>query len=477
MQPQPPPQIQSPSSTLLTPSLPPRTFIGIDLVTFTSTANFHGIRDLPRGWHFLYSGASETLSLRSGGWFFVGGGHGHELEYGYKGNGSGHAPEIFIWKWDANTETLSPLKARNDVERQEGLRYKANLGAVWLGGGLFRFRSRVGSQSQSQGLVTSRAQGQQQQQQQRAGHDEDEDEDEDEQDGRRDWAGLTSGISATVLSRIVGAPELDADGRPSWMVTSASSAARDVDEIPGLGSTTEDTGIGTESGIDTRTGTQEVEFSFLPIDLKRTWREGAIGRERTEAAQDRSWALGDLVRRYSGPDGDERHGEEQILGELQFTFLVALTLLNFSCLQQWKRLLELVLTSRSVIVARGFFVCDVLRLLLLQLQRCEDLEGGLFALDAADEGGKFLRAWLVRFTRSVDELALLEGEAAGIGSVKSELQRLQGWVGEEFGWDLRPEGMVRKGMVQLEDGEELELEMDGDEDEETGEYAPVVIHE
>ena len=122
------------------------------------------------------------MSLRSGGWFFVGGGHGHghgpgyELEY--KGSesergserGSGHAPEIFIWKWDANTETLSPLKARNDVERQEALRYKANLGAVWLGGGLFRFRSRVGGQGQ----VTSRAQGQQQQQQ-RAGQDEDED--------------------------------------------------------------------------------------------------------------------------------------------------------------------------------------------------------------------------------------------------------------------------------------------------------------
>lgn len=442
--------MQTPSPTVLIPQLPPKTFVGIDLVTFTSTANFHGIRDLPRGWHFLYSGTTETLSLRSGGWFYISDEHD-----------GGTGPEILIWKWDANTETLVPVKAQNDAERQEALRYKANLGAIWLRGGLFRFRSRV--EGQNRVTVSSRVQGQR-----------DEDEDEDEEEGRRDWSGLTSGMSSAVLSRIVGEPDIDADGRPSWMVTSGSSAARDSDEIPGLSSTEDTTGTGTGS----LSGTQEIEFSFLPIDLKRTWREGAIGRERTEAAQDRTWALGDLIRRYSGTnDDDERQGEGQVLGELQFTFLVALTLLNFSCLQQWKRLLELILTSQSAIVSRGSFICDVLRLLLLQLQRCEDLEGGLFALDAADEGGKFLRAWLGRFTRSVDELALLEPDSAQVTAVKTELQRLERWVDEEFGWELRPEGMVRKGMVQLEDGEELELEMDGDEDEETGEYAPVVIHE
>lgn len=323
-------KMQTPSPTVLIPQLPPKTFVGIDLVTFTSTANFHGIRDLPRGWHFLYSGTTETLSLRSGGWFYISDEHD-----------GGTGPEILIWKWDANTETLVPVKAQNDAERQEALRYKANLGAIWLRGGLFRFRSRVGGQNRV--TVSSRVQGQQ---------DEDEDEDEDEEEGRRDWSGLTSGMSSAVLSRIVGQPDIDADGRPSWMVTSGSSAARDSDEIPGLSSTKDTTGTGSLSG------TQEIELSFLPIDLKRTWREGAVGRERTEAAQDRTWALGDLIRRYSGTDDDERQGEGQVLGELQFTFLVALTLLNFSCLQQWKRLLELILTSQSAIVSRGSFICE-----------------------------------------------------------------------------------------------------------------------
>ena len=397
----------NPTPTILLPNLPPKTFIGIDLITFTSTANFRGIRDLPTGWHFIYSGTTEALSLRSGAWFYI---HGEQ------------EPEILVWQWDENTETLAPLRTQ-----QDSLYYKANVGRAWASGGLFRFRSRV-----TRGL--SRVQAE----------DQADDEEEEEREGREDWHGLTQWLSPTVLSRIIGTPTHDPDGHPSWRVSSGSSAARDSDEIPG-----------------TEADTEEVAFSFLPIDLKRTWREGAVGRERTEAAQDRSWALGDVIEQAGG-------GEEHVLGELQFTFLMALTLLNFSCLQQWKRLLELVLTSRRAVVEREGLLCAVLRLLLLQLQRCEDLEGGLFALDPADEGGAFLRGWLVRVARAVDEV---DASAA----VRGELQRLAHWVEEELGWDLRPEGMVRKGLVQLEDGEEVELEMDGDEDEETGEYAPVVV--
>lgn len=61
-----------PTPTILLPDLPPKTLVGIDLITFTSTPNFHGIRDLSPGWHFLYTGATETLSLRSGAWFYIG---------------------------------------------------------------------------------------------------------------------------------------------------------------------------------------------------------------------------------------------------------------------------------------------------------------------------------------------------------------------------------------------------------------------
>lgn len=437
-----------PTPTILIPHLPPKTFVGIDLVTFTSTANFHGIRDLPPGWHFLYSGTTETLSLRSGGWFYV---HDSEANRGAIATtgrtGRGRGPEIFIWKWDAETETLVPLKGDGDTERQEAMRLKANLGMIWQAGKLFRYRSRVTAQGVLKNQVV------------------DEEDEEIEKEGRRDWSGLTDRLSVDVLSRIVGGPEVDADGRPRWMVTSASTAKRDTDDIPGLASAQPD-GLGVDG-----TGRQEVEFSFLPIELKKTWREGAVGRERTEAAQDRSWALGDLIKQYTPTDStDDSEGESQILGELQFTFLMALTLLNFSCLQQWKRLLELILTCRAAIAEREPFMRDVLRLLLLQLQRCDDLEGGFFAIDA-DEGGEFLRCWLVKFVRSFEEISLV-----GSGSiVKDELDKLEAWVKSEYEWDLHPEGVLRRGMLQLEDGEEVEMEMADDEDEETGEYAPMIV--
>lgn len=370
------------------------------------------------------------------------------------------APEIYVWKWNTDTESLVPLTDDNNTDRQEAMRYKANLGALWQSGGLFRYRSRVSPAMLSNKPGSAPADAR------RADKDE-----ETEEEGRRDWQQLTNRLSPEILSRIIGEPEVDVDGRPRWMVTSASTAHRDADHIPGVDSPA------VEGERNSRKiGEREKEFGFLPIDLKRTWREGAIGRERTEAAQDKSWALGDLVFRYSGRVADEitvdeSSGEAQVLGELQFTFLMVLTMMNFSCLQQWKRLLELILTSRRAILDREAFMSEVLRLLLRQLERCDDVEGGLFEIDG-DEGGEFLRNLLTKFRRSVDEV--IPKDAASI--VKTELDKLEAWVKEEYDWELRRESIVRRGMLQLEDGEQIEMEMeDNDADEETGEYAPMVV--
>lgn len=458
-----PPSLQ-PSPTLLLPQLPPKTLVGVDLITFTSTANFHGIRDLPSGWHFLYTGTTESFSLRCGAWFYVGdtstAGEGSDDTALVVAPAQNPGPEIHIWKWDPRNESLVSLKSDSDSDRQEAMRYKANLGAVWQSGGLFRYRSRVTPSMLSNKSGEGRTEAAQMQ-----------DDEEAEENGRRDWRQLTDRISPRLLSRIMGEPEVEVDGHPRWTMTSASTANRDADHIPGLGQPADRPEASEGMGAK-----QEREFGFLPIDLKRTWREGAIGRERTEAAQDRSWALSDLILRYSSSVSgeitvDEQTGESQILGELQFTFLMVLTMMNFSCLQQWKRLLELILTCRRAIVDRETFMSEVVRLLLRQLQRCDDVEGGLFEIDG-DEGGAFLRNLLMKLRRSVDEVVV-----AGAGSrVKAELEKLEAWVKEEYDWELKRESIVRRGMLQLEDGEEVEMEMDdNDEDEETGEYAPVIV--
>ncbi|KAL1861966.1 hypothetical protein Plec18170_000790 [Paecilomyces lecythidis] len=443
-----------PTPTILLPGLPPKTLVGIDLLTFTSTANFHGIRDLPEGWHFLYTGTTESFSLRCGGWFYIGdiqsaGAAGQDASTAVTrrtlgGNGA-DATEVRVWKWNQDVEALVPIIGNSSEEKQEAMRYKANLSAIWQSGGLFRYRSRISSTAVG-------------------GREEDRDLDDvdNQKEGRSDWVGLTDKISPQLLSRILGDPDVDVDGKPRWTVTSGSTALRDADQIPGLTSQEATSADGTAAE-------QEKDLRFLPVDLKRTWREGAVGRERTEAAQDRSWALGDMVRRVS-QDGDEQTGERQILGELQFTFLMVLTLMNYSCLEQWKRLLGLIFTCRAAVPARESFFTDVLRLLRLQLKRCDDVEGGLFEMDG-DNGAEFLVKLLTGFKRTVDELR------DGVGfAVKFELGVFEKWVKEEFNWELKKDAIVRRGMLELEDGEQVEMEMnDADEDDETGEYAPVIV--
>jgi A1 cistron-splicing factor AAR2 len=146
-------------------------------------------------------------------------------------------------------------------------------------------------------------------------------------------------------------------------------------------------------------------------------------------------------------------------------------MMNYSCLQQWKRLLELILTSRQAILDRDEFMGEVLRLLALQLQRCDDVDGGLFEIDGYD-GGAFLRRLLTKLRQSVDEL-VGDGQES---MVKVELDKLEEWVKSEYDWELHREAILRRGMLQLEDGEEVEMDMEeNDEDEETGEYAPMIV--
>ncbi|KAJ5502422.1 A1 cistron-splicing factor AAR2 [Penicillium fimorum] len=464
-----------PTPTILLPNLPPKTLVGIDLITFTSTPNFHGIRDLSPGWHFLYTGATETLSLRSGAWFYIG-----DISTAGKGNNdtalvaqsrnknqtqNAPRPEIYIWKWSTDTESLVALDSESDSDRQESMRYKANLGSVWQSGGLFKYRSRIAPSMLVKPVTESETgekneEGQDQPKPQIEARIQTEDDAQTEESGRRDWSRLTDRISPSLLSRVIGNSEVDIDGHPRWALSSASTAVRDADHIPGIDSPAEGS---LEPEISEEA---EREFGFIPIDLKRTWREGAVGRERTEAAQDRSWALGDLIDRYAG----EASGGNQLLGELQFTFLMVLTMMNYSCLQQWKRLLELILTSRAAIVDREDFMSEVIQILSVQLQRCDDVDGGLFEIDG-DEGGAFLRDLLMKLRQSVDDIV---GDSES--KVKLELDKLEEWVKAEYDWELRRGAVVHYGMLQLEDGEQVEMDWHGnDEEDETGEYAPMIV--
>ncbi|KAH0535983.1 hypothetical protein FGG08_007120 [Glutinoglossum americanum] len=385
-------------ATILLLNLPPGALCGMDLLSFTTSPRFRGIRLLPKGIHFIYTGATTFLSVRHGVW----------IDPETSGTGPG---ETIIKIWDIGKEELV-----SEEDQAEQLRWKASIGGSWREH-LTPYRQSIGGVDTS-GSAAAGEEG-------------------------KIWGPLVDCITPSLLSRITGGQRND------WTLSTSSAMKQDMEDIPGLG--------------EHSTIRQEKELNFLPINLRQTWREGAIGRERTEAAKDRSWALGEIVAKHCSGD------EKEVVGEMEFCFLMVLTLNNFSCLEQWKRLLNLVFTCQRAVKDREDLYMRILRVLRLQLQRCNDVEGGLF--DLTDEGGAMLIQLLKGFRRGLEDV--YENEGSG---VRDEFGILEAYAQREFGWELN-DSFVRKGVLELEDGEQVEMELNELEGEdERGEYAPVIVY-
>jgi A1 cistron-splicing factor AAR2 len=381
-------------ATVLLLNLPQSALGGVDLLSFTTTARFKGIKHLPPGLHFVFASATTSLSIRHGAWFRV------------QDNQTQHrrlqAIQLFVKKWNPAKEELF-----TETDEAEVLRQRQNLAAIWREG-LTPYRQSTGTKEGTE--------------------------------EKSDWPELTSYISDALLSRVTG------DAVNSWCLTSASSAQRDLDDIPGL-----------DSGF-----LRDKNLTFLPIELKNTWRPGATGRERTEGARDHSWALGELI------DGHCNGDVWAVLGEMQLCFMMVLTLNNFSCLEQWKRLLMLLFTCQRAVKERPALFVAAVKLLRLQLMHSQDGDGGLF--DMSDEGAGFLKRLLRRFRKSLADI-----EGLGGGEVMDELDELGAYLHETHGWDLE-DNVMRSGLVTLDDGERVEVTMSGyEEEDESGEYAPMVV--
>lgn len=381
--------------TILLLNLPPAILCGIDLLAFTTAPRFQGIKDLPPGFHFLYTSETSSQSIRDGFWFYI------------PAPSKSTPSPLILRSWDPATSALvpSPESAYSH--------HRARLPELWAEH-LTPYRQSAAQSSN------------------------------DPEEERNGWASLIEHVTPRLLTRLTGGKR--------WQVTSASCGVQDRDDIPGLSA-------GEVAGT-------EQELGFLNIDLKKTWRDGAVGRERTEGAVDRSWAIENLVER--GTVAEEKWGNA-VLGEMEVCFLMVLTLSNFSCLEEWKRVLGLALTCRRAVAEREEWFADVLRLLRRQLGRGEDVEGGLF--DMSDEGGAYLKGLLKGFKRTLGQVL---GEDEGV-EIKGEMKALEGFLRSEYGWELSDD-FVRRGMLELEDGEQVEMEMDEMEaEDERGEYAPVIV--
>lgn len=381
------------TAAVLLLDLPPGILCGIDLLSFTTTAQFRGMKDVPTGWHFVFTSETKSHSIRDGFWFHV------------PATTTDSMP-LIVRKWDTPTGSLLPCSDPDS--------FRARLPTIW--------EKNLSPYRQSPGKEAKTETG--------------------------DWAGLTEHVTPGLLGHLT--------QNEDWGITSASCAKEDRDEIPGL--TAEDV------------GEEERELGMLGIDLKRTWREGAIGRERTEAALDSSWALSDIVERWQPRDGKEAEAwGNVVLGQMEACFLMVLTVANYSCLEEWKRCVGLVLTCKRAVRQREKWFGTFLMLMRRQMERCEDVEGGLF--DLTDDGGAYLKRLLKGFKMTLGHVF---GEAEG-EDVREEMEALEAFLKGEYGWELGDE-FVRRGMLELEDGEQVEMEIEEMEGEdERGEYAPIVV--
>ena len=264
------------------------------------------------------------------------------------------------------------------------------------------------------------------------------------------WRRLTSHVTARMLRRVTGreaAPwHVHTTDRVKGTVVLA--AERELDRTVSL--------VAVES----------LSFSFTQTD--RTYTADSRGADRSEQARDSTAYLISVV-----DDLERRLTDDDIVGELQLAFLVGMHLGNEGCVHQWWHVvLRVFLRAFRLPATKPFLAAKFLRALAAQLAYDDSrLEGSVF-----DFGGglpRDLRLALTVYKRRLDEILRDEPSASqlDVGVAFSEVEA----VVTGFGWDLGGE-YVRTGKVMLEDGEEVEVEMDDLEDEdERGEFAATVV--
>ncbi|KAI1627196.1 A1 cistron-splicing factor [Exophiala viscosa] len=403
-------QLENPTVLLL--SLPPKTFIGLDLLSFNSSPNFQGITNIPVGLHFLYTGTDASLSIRHGRWLNV-------------------RRQCLVLQWNSATENLDLLEPDSQTA-QSAIRSVSRRGLVDYTA-LQDATSDLSSQQQSEQDDPTSQQ-----------HD-------DHRAESTDWPSLTSHLTSSLLTRLLS---------PAWIISSISTAPADTEHIPGL------------SHLETDNALRQSPLDLLPINLKQTWSEGDIGRTRTDRARDRSWYLEQLVDNVTPSGADRTVGAKQVLGELQFCFLMVLTLANYSCLEQWKRLLTVMFTCRTALIEIEAYFVEAVKVLRMQARHIEDVDGGLFEM-RDESASSWLRSVWGKFRALVDET--FTEDTSGGQALKAEIEALQKFFEEKYGWQSERD-TLRRGMLELEDGERIEVSMQGvDEDEEKGEYAPLIV--
>ncbi|KAI0392298.1 A1 cistron-splicing factor [Xylariaceae sp. FL0594] len=483
-------------------NLPANFTIGCDSVSFRSERpSFPGFRAIPPGPHFVWVSPQESTSSRCGYWIYA--------AEAAEDSSSSRRQVVHVKRWNGLDEVLQDDDDDDDAqqlaEASSSLLQKLvpfELGRLSRGGSEGSTASSSSSNNHAQG---------QQQQPVLAPHSSGSGGPAaaaaavDRLTDENIWYQLTSAITPAVLDRIVGGAgnnKKEEDGkkpRRSWRVTTMESVAGDTN-MASEARLYSSSSFSSSHSAQKTADAAELHFLFPMNEFLID--PSATGPERTRQALDpTAWVL----RKIDSLDSTatttpeekeekekEKQDEQQLLGDLQFAFLTGVHLGNQSCLEQWFFLVTcLVLRCHDLVPLRPRLARALIQALHAQLVYNDlYIEGDVFDLSLSlplplphthshthTSTRDKLRMALITYRTRLDESETpTPEETEGVRTAFSTLESyLRSKGGGTSRWDLEP-AYVRSGMVMLEDGEMVQLDLDDFEDvDERGEYAPAVV--
>ncbi|CAI2177495.1 19959_t:CDS:2 [Funneliformis geosporum] len=236
---------------------------------------------------------------------------------------------------------------------------------------------------------------------------------------------LTNYITPRLISII-----LPNDGK----VTNISSSTVDEEELINLG--------------DSRYGESDI-ILFTKFDLKKSWKLGATGQEVTKYSQDKSWLLDELLTKSYD------NNYKELLGELQLAFVCLLMAQNYAGFVQFKNLVQLICSCQEALekYADTLFI-DFIDVLNYQLEECpQDFFHEILAEN------NYLIHSLKIFRRNIlDSInASSQQQSQKFHVLRRRFEKFRGFLNKRFHWGIVDEELAKE------------------EEEEEGEYAPVVV--
>lgn len=465
-------------------------------------SEFQGIREIPSGTHFIWVSIPNAMS-RCGFWFVT----------GPKDKG----PIVRVKQWDTFNEVLvdpaSQFEVRNLRENMESLYPQLISHGFESAAGVSAAAQPMtsGPLTPASGNPSGTKLGE-----------------------AKLWERLTNCITEGLLSRVTGKTMPPGS---EWLFDTSDTAVGETGGV--IGSTAasyQKTGTATTSNVHKAVyqnlvgSTGELNFLFPEGDIDLHEYIGITKQHDDQPGDGASSSLTpdtslDILRLVDTPVTGV--AGEDLVGELQLTFLTGLHLSNLSCVDQWWHLvLKVFLRAHNLLIRRPSLTLLFLRTLYAQVvyneeyiagpssspnnsrdsnQTREEPKEGIvdvryeYGGEAGASGGnttaasildivpgnkKKLRAALTLYKRRMNEILLdfapgdaqrgaITPEQSQVGQVFAEMEA---WFWR-WGWDLRTdyvnskhEGKMAKNLKQNDEEEE-----DDDDDDDDDEYKPVIV--